>query len=390
MVLKRGPVADRCTKVPPGRPRRHADQKTKRNANQTEAGLTANEGHGSGRGPRCRPGESLDHEPRTGSEEERSQAELGRHVRRIRVGVSPAESAVHISDIDRCGWPLKDRLVPLESMDRQMQNARTCREVGRSAAMKIAVSASSGAGCQYLAVTAESRRHANRLVRLWANARVRVVVVAVAVSGAVLGIVLSSVGGSAARLPEAALPSASSACVSPLASTAPASPGALRGYTYMLARPPSGYEILSEAGTVNGSGCPGAVWWSVNYDRVNGATMLSGVVVIVTSAAAGVAVNPRLAAGSTAVPTGSATPGQSDVIVVMPGSHRGLFHDLGDGVGRLVWIANGLTFAVDGPISGGQPDALLNLAKTLTLVNSTTPAIEACLSQLRGPCEDPS
>ena len=270
------------------------------------------------------------------------------------------------------------------------ENVRYCREDGRSAAMKIAVSASNGAGCQYLAVTAESRGHANRLVRLWANARVRVAVAAVAVSAAVLGIVLSSVGGSAARSPDAALPSASSACVSPLASTAPSSPGELRGYTYMLARPPSGYEILSEAGTVNGPGCPGAVWWSVNYDRARGYTMLSGVEVIVTSAAAGVAVNPRLAAGSTPSPTDSATPGQSEVIVVMHGDHRGLFHNLGDGVGRLVWIANGLTFAVDGPISGGQPDALLNLAKSRTLVSPTNPAIQACLSQLRGPCDDPS
>ena len=221
----------------------------------------------------------------------------------------------------------------------------------------------------------------------------RVVVAAVAVSGAVLGIVLSSVGGSAgtaARLPDGSLPSASSACVSPLASTAPASPGDLRGYTYMLAPTPRDDEILSEGGTVSGSGCPGAVWWSVTYDRVSGYTVLSKVDVIVTSAAAGVAVNPELAAGSTPSPTRSATPGVSDVIVVMVGGHRGLFYDLGDGVARLVWIANGLTFAVDGPISGGQPDALLNLAKTLTLVSPTNPAIQACLSQLRGPCENPS
>jgi hypothetical protein len=175
-----------------------------------------------------------------------------------------------------------------------------------------------------------------------------------------------------------------------LASTALASSADLRGYTYVLAPLPRDYQILSEAGTVNGSGCPGAVWWSVNYDRVSGYTMLSGVVVIVSSAVAGVAVNPRLAAGSTAAPIGSAAPGQSDAIVVMVGGHRGLFLDLGDGVGRLAWIANGRTFAVDGPISGGQPDALLNLAKTLTLVSPTNPAIQACLSQLRGPCEDPS
>jgi hypothetical protein len=269
---------------------------------------------------------------------------------------------------------------------------RVGAEDGRVAGGWIAVCAWSSARCQYWAVTAESRRHADQLVRLWANARVRVVAAAVAVGGAVLGIVLSSVGGSAgtARLPEGSLPSASSACVSPLASTAPASPADLRGYTYVLAPPPRDYEILSAAGTVNGSGCPGAVWRSVDYDRVSGYTMLSGVVVIVTSAAAGVAVNPGLAAGSTAAPIGSAATGQSDAIVVMPGSHRGLFHDLGDGVGRLVWIANGLTFAVDGPISGGQPDALLSLAKMLTLISPTNPAIEACLSQMRGPCEDPS
>jgi hypothetical protein len=30
------------------------------------------------------------------------------------------------------------------------------------------------------------------------------------------------------------------------------------------------------------------------------------------------------------------------------------------------------------------------MAKTLTLVSSTNPAIEACLTQLRGPCQDPS
>ena len=59
---------------------------------------------------------------------------------------------------------------------------------------------------------------------------------------------------------------------------------------------------------MSGSGCPGAVWWSVNYDRVSGYTMLSAVDVIVTSAAAGVALNPMLAAGSTAVPIGSAAP----------------------------------------------------------------------------------
>ena len=241
-------------------------------------------------------------------------------------------------------------------------------------------------------MTGDSRGHAGRLVRLWANARVRVVVVAVAVSGAVLGIVLSSVGGSAgtAGLPQPSLPSASSACPSPLVSTAQASAGDLRGYTYVLAPPPRGYEILSEAGTVNGSGCPGAVLWGVNYDRVSGSTMLSEVLVIVTSAAAGVVLNPRLAADSTAAPSGSATPGQSDSVVVMVGGHRGLFHDLGDGVGRLVWIANGLTFGVDGPISSGRPDALLNLAKTLTLISPTNPAIQACLSQLRGPCKDPS
>jgi hypothetical protein len=219
---------------------------------------------------------------------------------------------------------------------------------------------------------------------------VRFVVVALAVSGAVLGIVLSSVGGSAgtvARLPHGSLPSASSACVSPLPATAPASPADLRGYTYVLAPKPRDYEVLSEAGTMSGSGCPGAVWWSVTYDRVSGYTMLSGVDVIVTSAAAGVALNPMVAPGSTAVPIGSAAPGVSEVTL---GGHRGLFHDLGDGVGRLVWIANGVTFAVDGPISGGQPEALLNLAKTLTLVSPTNPAIQACLSQLRGPCEDPS
>lgn len=229
----------------------------------------------------------------------------------------------------------------------------------------------------------------DRLIRMWADARVRVVVAAVGVGGAVLGIVLSSVGGSAARVPDASLPSASSACVSPLASTAPASPGELRGYTYMLARPPSGYEILSEAGTIDGSGCPGAVWWSVNYDRTTGSTMLSEVLVIVTSAAAGVALNPSLASGLTPSPAGSATPGQGRVSVVTVGRHRGQFDDLGDGVGRLVWIANGLTFGVDGPIGDGQPGALLNLAKSLTLVSPTNPAIQACLSQLRGPCKDP-
>jgi hypothetical protein len=186
------------------------------------------------------------------------------------------------------------------------------------------------------------------------------------------------------------LPSASSACVSPLASTAPASPGDLQGYTYVLAPPPRGYEILSEGGMLGGRGCLGSVWWNVSYDRAHGATMLSEVEVFVTSAAAGVALNPRLAAGSTAAPIGSAIPGQSDEIAVMVGGHRGLFHDLGDGVGRLVWLANGRTFAVDGPISGGQPDALLKMAKTLSLVRSTNPAIEACFSQLRGPCEDPS
>ena len=160
-------------------------------------------------------------------------------------------------------------------------------------------------------------------------------------------------------------------------------------YTYVLAPTPRDYEVLSEAGTMSGSGCPGAVWWSVSYDRVSGSTMLSEVDVIVTSAAAGVAVNPMLAAGSYGPTDRLRDARQSDSVGVMVGGHRGLFSDLGDGVGRLVSIANGRTFAVMARSAAVDPTPSRNLATRLTLISPTNPAIQACLANCAGRAEEP-
>ncbi len=208
-----------------------------------------------------------------------------------------------------------------------------------------------------------------------------VVLACLTVGGAAtLGILVAGRDRTARSLGASAGPSspAGQGCSPASPSVGPATPKRLRGYTYLLSPPPPGYQPISAAGSLTSDGCTSTVWWSVTYDRRTGSTLLSGVDLSVTSAAAGLALNPQLAVPASTASTYRSPHDTSRTTVVQVGGRRGLFGDLGDGVGRLIWIANGHAFELAGPITDSKPDSLLQLTKSLRSVDSTDAVAKAC------------
>jgi hypothetical protein len=150
-----------------------------------------------------------------------------------------------------------------------------------------------------------------------------------------------------------------------------AAPAQLAGMTYILPSTPAGYQMYGAWGTISRNNCLDSTTWYVEYDNVQVPFPIQLSVGRIAGEPDGAGPSPAgsNAAGPPASPVAS--------IPVVVAGHAGWFYSSKGSVGGLGWTADGLSFRLDGPITGGKPDALVALADSFVAVLATDPRIVA-------------
>jgi hypothetical protein len=139
-----------------------------------------------------------------------------------------------------------------------------------------------------------------------------------------------------------------------------AAPAQLAGMTYILPSTPAGYQLNGAWGTISRNNCLDSVTWYVEYDNKQ---LPSPIQLSVE----------RIAGGPNAL---WPSPSPVAAVPVTIAGNAGWFF-FKDSYGNLIWQADGLSFQLSGPITGGKPDALVAVAESLVAVPATDPRIVA-------------
>jgi hypothetical protein len=167
------------------------------------------------------------------------------------------------------------------------------------------------------------------------------------------------VGGSVAPTPT---PTVSPGSCVPENYYVTAAPGQLTGMTYILPNTPAGYQLYGAWGTISRNNCLDSVTWYVEYDN----KQLPSPIQLMVGRIAGDPNALRLSPSPVAA-----------VPVTIAGNAGWFFFK--ESYGSLIWRADGLSFQLSGPITGGKPDALVAVADSLIAVSATDPRIVAPL-----------
>ena len=140
-----------------------------------------------------------------------------------------------------------------------------------------------------------------------------------------------------------------------------AAPTQLAGMTYILPSTPAGYQLYGAWGTISRNNCMDSATWYLDYENRQSPLPIQLSV-------------ERIAGGGPNTIWPSPTP-VAAVPVTVAGNAGWFFFK--DSDGNLIWRADGLSFQLSGPITGGKPDGLVAIAESLIAVAATDPRIVA-------------